>query len=150
MVFLRGIYLVTGKEFTRKNRTFLSYVQFIFGNCTEKIYGPLPAYAFIPKLLLQFLKNDKYSCAEFYQEEQQAKQEKKKGGLFGRSKKTATVTSNENLEPITERDALRFSWIFFDMIIKSLTLHFKGETKISVADYDELPGFERTGMVRIF
>jgi hypothetical protein len=148
VVFLRGIYLVTGKEFTRKNRTLLSYVQFIFNNCTEKIYGPLPAFAFIPKLYHQFLKNDKFNCAEFGQDEapQSGKQEKKRG-LFARSKKSVSVASNENLEPITERDALRFSWVFFDMVIKSLTLHFKGETKIAVTDYDELPGFERTGMV---
>jgi son of sevenless-like protein len=148
LVFLRGIYLVTGKEFTRKNRTFMSYVQFIFFNCTEKIYSPLPAYVFIPKLYLSFLKDSKYNTAEFGNEDVPTVKSEKKKGLFSNKKKVVSVTKDESSEAVSERDALRFSWFFFDIIIKSLTLALKGEKKIVVQNnYDDLPGFERTGAV---
>lgn len=87
IVLLRGVYLVTGKEFTRKNKTFLSYIQYIFFNCTEKIYSPMPAFAFIPKLFLGFLKDDKYNTVEFGEEDTLTKIAEKKKGLFARSKK---------------------------------------------------------------
>ncbi|KAL0488222.1 RasGEF [Acrasis kona] len=131
LIVMRGIYLVTGKDFSRQNKFLLSYAQFIFDDCNETFYSPKPAYTYLPTLLKEFLEDVKYANTDFGEAKVDTPNTsinstpgKRKGNSFFSTKKSkvVSVTSSDQSEAISERDILRFSWLIFDLMIKSLTV----------------------------
>lgn len=126
---LKGSAGVPGSDSSRRNTLLSSYVQYIFDNpFTNK-----PVYATLAQMWLELLTagNEIDLTGPPPTDAQQASVAaqvpvpavaKKFGTIRGRTRTTATKT-NEVSSAISGKETIQFAWLFFDIIVKSITLY---------------------------